>query len=209
MTTHGTTHAPLRAFTRTSARMLTLAFAAGLATAGCQRDAAPDVDSASTATPSVAAAPPVPDTGWVASSHGLGVIRTGLRRADLLPVLGQPSRAGYYTHASCSYVGGTALPAGVRVMLSDSTVARVDVTKPGVRTREGAQVGDTEASVLKLYDGRVAVTPHKYSGPTGHYLTVTPPGDSLHRIVFETDGATVQNYRVGRLPEVEWVEGCS
>ena len=88
-------------------------------------------------------------------------------------------------------------------------MARVDVTKPGVRTREGAQVGDPEAAVLKLYEGRVAVTPHKYSGPQGHYLTVTTPGDSLHRIVFETDGATVQNYRVGRLPEVEWVEGCS
>lgn len=195
--------------TRTLAHPLALMIAAGLATAACQRDAAPDADSASALASAPAVPAPAPDTGWVASSRGLGAIRTGLRRADLLPVLGRPSRAGYYTHASCSYVGGTALPAGVRVMLSDSTVARVDVTRPGVRTREGAQVGDTEASVLKLYEGRVAVTPHKYSGPQGHYLTVTVPGDSLHRIVFETDGATVQTYRVGRLPEVEWVEGCS
>lgn len=198
---------PTRPRPRTRAHGFALTLAAGLAIAGCQRDAAPDADSVSTA--STPAAAPAPDTGWVASARGLGAIHAGLPRADLLPVIGQPSRAGYYTHASCSYVGGTALPAGVRVMISDSTVARVDVTKPGVRTREGAQVGDPEAAVLKLYEGRVAVTPHKYSGPQGHYLTVTPPGDSLHRIVFETDGATVQNYRVGRLPEVEWVEGCS
>jgi hypothetical protein len=27
--------------------------------------------------------------------------------------------------------------------------------------------------------------------------------------VFETDGQRVTNYRVGRKPEVQWVEGCS
>lgn len=149
------------------------------------------------------------DTGWVASATGLGGVRTGMRRADLLAVIGQPSRAGYYTHDQCTHVGGTSLPPGVQIMMIDDTVARIDVEEPGVRTREGAQVGDTEASVLARYRGRVAVTPHAYTGPQGHYLTVTPPGDTLHRIIFETDGAVVKNYRVGRRPQVEWVEGCS
>lgn len=149
------------------------------------------------------------DSGWVASPRGVGGVRAGMLRADLLAVIGQPSRAGYYTHAECVYVGGTALPRGVQVMLIDSTVARIDVREPGVRTREGAQVGDSASTVLARYRGRVVATPHKYTGPTGQDLTVTPPGDSLHRIVFETDGAIVTNYRVGRLPQVEWVEGCS
>ena len=149
------------------------------------------------------------DTGWVASPRGIGPVRAGMPRGSLLAHIGQPSRAGYYAQERCTYLGGTALPAGVQVMIFDSTVARIDVAQPGVRTREGAQVGDAEAAVLAMYRGHVAVTPHAYSGPQWHYLTVTPPGDTLHRIVFETDGATVKSYRVGRLPEVDWVEGCS
>lgn len=151
----------------------------------------------------------LPDTGWVATPQGIGPVRAGMLQSTLLAHIGQPARAGYYAQDRCTYTRGTALPAGVQVMIFDSTVARIDVAQPGVRTREGAQVGDTEAAVLARYRGRVAVTPHAYSGPQWHYLTVTPPGDPQHRIVFETDGATVQNYRVGRLPEVEWVEGCS
>lgn len=178
-----------------------------LTTNGCQDDAARQSDSVAAAAPSPDSLPP--DTGWVATARGLGGVHIGMRRADLLPVIGRPSRAGYYTHERCTFIGGTALPPGVQVMVFDSTVARIDVSRPGVRTREGAQVGDTETAVVKMYDGRVAVTPHRNSGPQWHYLTVTPPGDTLHRIVFETDGATVQNYRVGRRPEVEWTEGCS
>lgn len=178
--------------------------AAALLGGACARGDSGEADTAA------AVAAPLPaDTTWLASPAGLGGVRAGMRRADLLAVIGRPSRAGYYTHDRCTYVGGTALPRGARVMVYDSTVARVDVQEPGVLTREGVQVGDSEASVLGRYRGRVTVTPHKYGGPQWHYLTVTTPGDTLHRIVFETDGAVVRNYRVGRRPEVEWVEGCS
>lgn len=177
-------------------------------------DATPDSTGASASAASDSIAPMTadslaPDTGWVATPQGIGPVRAGMPRSALLAHIGQPSRSGYYSHERCTYTGGTALPAGVQVMIFDSTVARVDVSKPGVHTREGAQVGDREAAVLAKYRGRVTVTPHNYSGPQWHYLTVRPPGDTLHRIVFETDGARVQNFRVGRLPEVEWVEGCS
>jgi hypothetical protein len=78
-----------------------------------------------------------------------------------------------------------------------------------VRTSEGAGVGDTEASVLARYEGRVRVEPHKYAGPTGHYLVVAAPPDTSHLIIFETDEGTVVTYRAGRTPEVRYVEGCS
>jgi hypothetical protein len=63
--------------------------------------------------------------------------------------------------------------------------------------------------VQALYASRVAVSPHKYTG--GHYLTVTPtaPGDSAYRMVFETDGRRVTQFRAGVRPAVEYVEGCS
>ena len=50
--------------------------------------------------------------------------------------------------------------------------------------------------------------PHKYV-EAGHYLIVSSPSDTTRQLVFETDGKRVTSYRVGRTPEVRWVEGCS
>jgi hypothetical protein len=88
-------------------------------------------------------------------------------------------------------------------------VVRFDVESPGIRTVEGAGVGDLEADVVKLYGAGIEVSPHKYTGPEGHYLTVTPPGDTLHQIIFETDGQKVVHMRAGSRPAVEYVEGCA
>jgi hypothetical protein len=123
--------------------------------------------------------------------------------------LGEPLRAAYGAGSSCAYVHPAALPQDVLVMVERDTVVRVDVRAKGVRTVDSVGVGDSEASVLQRYAGRVRVTPHKYTGPTGHYLTVSAPPDSVHLIVFETDGRTVVNYRAGRRPAIELVEGCS
>ena len=86
---------------------------------------------------------------------------------------------------------------------------RIDGRDSTVATREGARVGDSEARIKSLYGSAVRVEPHKYTGPTGHYLTVTPANDTRHLIVFETDGERVTMFRVGRKPEVSYVEGCS
>lgn len=111
--------------------------------------------------------------------------------------------------SDCAYVRPGAAPAGVSVMLVGGRVARIDVDGAGVRTEEGAGVGDTEAKVTELYAARVTTTPHKYLAGA-HYLTVAPasPSDTLHRMVFETESERVTRFRVGRRPEVEWVERC-
>lgn len=173
-----------------------------VATAACSGGESPVRDAADTFTLTG-------DTTWLARPASLGPIRVGMRRPELVNLIGQPSRVGYVTHERCRYTGGSALPPGVRVMTMDSVVVRVDVMDPGVQTAEGIEVGDPEAEVLARYGTRAVVSPHKYSGPEWHYVTVTPASDTAHRIVFETDGRVVRNYRVGRVPEVEWVEGCS
>jgi hypothetical protein len=97
----------------------------------------------------------------------------------------------------------------VSFMLIDGRIARVEVTGGRIATREGARIGDSEGRINTLYAGRVEVQPHKYTD--GRYLIVRPMerADSAYRIVFETDGSRVVRYRSGRLPEVQWVEGCS
>jgi hypothetical protein len=129
--------------------------------------------------------------------------------AALGTVLGEPVRAKYDAGSRCTYVQPAALPKDVLVLVESDTVARIDVRGKGVLTAEGAGVGDSEASVLERYAGRVRTAPHKYTGPEGHYLIVSAPPDTAHLIIFETDGKTVGNYRAGRRSAVELVEGCS
>ena len=110
---------------------------------------------------------------------------------------------------ACAYVRPTSAPGGVAVMLAAGRVARVDVDSTGVRSDAGVSVGDTSASVLQAYAGRVTTRAHKYV-PGGEYLTVRPssPSDSTLRIVFESEAGRITRYRSGRVPEVEWVERC-
>ena len=98
---------------------------------------------------------------------------------------------------------------GPLFMVVDGKIARVDVTQRGIQTNHKVSVGDDEAKIAQVYPERVTVSPHKYTD--GHYVTVGPrtPADSGFELVFETESLRVTRYRAGRLPEVEWVEGCS
>lgn len=110
--------------------------------------------------------------------------------------------------AECTYARSASLPAGAVLMFTNGTLARVDILSGRVKSELGAGIGDAEEEVKLLYGGSVVTSPHKYT--QGHYMTVRPANsaDSTFRIVFETDGNTVIRYRSGRLPEVEYVEGC-
>jgi hypothetical protein len=110
--------------------------------------------------------------------------------------------------AECAYVHPASAPPGVLAMLAKGVVARIDIDSTGVPTAEGVAVGDSASKVNAAYAGRVTTTPHKYV-QGGQYLTVTPaaPQDSL-RIVFESEAGRITRYRVGRVPQVEWVERC-
>jgi hypothetical protein len=151
----------------------------------------------------------IPASRWVVTPRGIGPVLAGVSLTALGNTLQEPLHATYGAGSSCAYVHPSALPQGVLVMVERDTVVRVDVRAKGVLTAEGAGVGDSEASVVKLYAGGVRVTPHKYTGPTGHYLTVSAPPDSAHLIIFETDGKSVVSYHAGRRPAVEMVEGCA
>lgn len=140
---------------------------------------------------------------------GIGVVQVGMSLEELSAAVAEVVRPTYTDNPTCTFVRPTALPSGVLLMVLSDTVARVDVTEPGTLTTEGVGVGDLESRVVEIYGTRASVTPHKYTGPTGHYVTVEVPGDTLHRLVFETDGRNVGRYRAGRRPGVDYVEGCS
>ena len=95
-------------------------------------------------------------------------------------------------------------------MVERGAITRVNINdSSAIATTTGAKIGDTEERIELLYPGQVEVQPHKYTD--GHYLVVTPvdPEERDYRIVFETVGKNVVRYRAGRVPSVQYVEGCS
>ena len=146
------------------------------------------------------------DKAWLVTANGVGPLRAGMTVAEANKVVGgfsAPSGAD----PACSYANLKNAPDGLAVMLQNNKIARIEVRSGTLPTAEGARIGDAESRINSLYSGRVTTSAHKYV-TGGHYLTITPATDTTHRIVFETDGKVVTNYRAGVLPAVEYVERC-
>lgn len=184
-------------------------------------ETSPAVDSVAIAAPegdsavSAQSEPVETDTAWVMRFDGMGPIRVGMTFDEARAALGGDLRmndepAGHAEGPDrCDYPRSAAIPAGVKVMVEGQRVVRVEVDSGSLATAEGARIGDTEDRIQQLYPQRVTVMPHKYTA--GHYLTVRSPtpSDTTHQLIFETDGRVVERFRVGQVPQVQYVEGCS
>jgi hypothetical protein len=149
-------------------------------------------------------------TTWLVDLRAAGPLAYGVSLAEARRITGD-SLAGAPEGAGCHYVVPRAAPAGMRFMVENGRVVRVDVDSAGVKTARGAAVGMGEAEIRRLYPESLAVQPHKYA-ERGHYLIVVPraPADSPYRVIFETDSlGRVLRYRAGLRPAVEYVEGCA
>jgi hypothetical protein len=146
-------------------------------------------------------------TSWTVTPAGIGPLRAGMTVAEANKAIGGGFSAPVGADPACSYAKLTRAPEGLAVMLANNKIVRVEVRSGTIATAEGARIGDSESRINSLYSGQVTTSPHKYT-TGGHYLTVTSPSDTTHRIVFETDGKAVTNYRAGALPAVEYVERC-
>ncbi|WP_341528047.1 hypothetical protein WKK05_01445 [Nostoc sp. UHCC 0302] len=142
--------------------------------------------------------------------NGVGQVRVGMTVAEAAKASGT-RLAGDPPNNSCYYVKPEKEPKQVGFMVTEGRISRVDVWRKGkITTLKGAKIGNTEARIKSLYPGQIKVTPHKYV-KGGHYLTFVPNdrADRNYRLIFETDGKRVTQFRSGKLPEVEFVEGCS
>jgi hypothetical protein len=180
----------------------TLVLVAAVLSVGCNR--APDRSASGDSSHTAPATP----AALTVTERGIGPLQTGMSVAEASAALGGALvTSSSADTARCHYMQWRGGPPGVRVMVEDGRIARVDVDSAGVRTVAGVGIGDTEEQVQRQYGGQAAVSPQKYG--EGHYLTVTPnPSDTSYAIVFETNGGKVTRYRAGRRPQVEYVEGC-
>jgi hypothetical protein len=180
-----------------------------LTLAACGGDAARTADTASTRDSAAVAAGGAPDTvssPWAVSDSGAGPVRVGMSAADVRRAVGGELSLPVNLDATCEYTRARSAPGGLRFMLNEGQVARVDADSAAVPTTRGVRVGDGEARVRERYGSLVREEPHKYVAG-GRYLVVRG-ADTTRALVFETDGRVVTRLRGGRLPEVLWVEGC-
>jgi hypothetical protein len=156
---------------------------------------------------------------------GIGPIRVGMTVAQAeksanVTLIEKGGRAD----TSCYYLWPKQGPQGLGLMVISpgenkgilrdrDRIARVDIFQnKRITTLRGAKIGNTEAQIKALYPGQIQVTPHQYTGSQGgHYLTFIPKdaADKDYRIVLETLKGRVTQFRSGKLPEVEYVEGCA
>lgn len=141
--------------------------------------------------------------------NGIGAILVGQTIAEASQAAGIRIKFNGGDPKTCAYYSPQRGLEGVSFLVAENRIARVDVNNPRITTLRGAKIGDTEARIKSLYPGQIRVEPHAYV--KGHYLVFVPkdPKDKNYRVVFETNGQRVQRYRAGKLPEVDYIEGCS
>jgi len=154
---------------------------------------------------------PISESSQV-SIRGIEPIMVGMTVAEAMRASGQKliNQGESGGGPSCRYYKIKELK-GIAFMVTNGRIARVDVTDNSkITTLSGAKIGDSESKIKSLYPNQIKVEAHEYD-PKGHYLIFVPKDsqDKNYRIIFETDGKKVTRWRSGKLPEVQFIEGCA
>jgi len=199
--------------------------ASALVLAAC--GAPPAEEPAAPAEPTAPAAPtepaPTPPAdGNALTATGLGPLRIGMTRAEVVAAWGDdanPEAVGGADPAQCDEFRPARAPEGTLVMIENDRLTRISLIRGStLKSDRGFGVGDEASAVKTAYGPAAVASPHKYSSAPAEYVTVwTPPTagtayvqDSNARgLVYEIgmDGR-VAAIRGGG-PSIQYVEGCS
>ena len=147
----------------------------------------------------------------VAFTRSFGPINIGFSPAQAEAATGRRfvPVGGNRENPDCYYIEQEGGPKGVAFMVEKGRIVRYDVSNPHVFTSGGAKVGDDETAVLKLYRGRLVVSPNHYDEAWHELEYVSPdPKEAGFALVFTSDGKKVRGFQAGSKPAVNYVEGC-
>lgn len=154
---------------------------------------------------------PISESSQV-SIRGIAPIMVGMTVSEAMRASGQKliNQGESGGAPSCRYYKIKELK-GIAFMVINGRIAKVDINDNSkIKTLSGAKIGDSESRIKSLYSNQIKVEAHEYD-PKGHYLIFVPKDsqDKNYRIIFETDGKKVTRWRSGKLPEVQFIEGCA
>ncbi len=143
-------------------------------------------------------------------TNGIGPILVGMTVKQAEKASGRKIKVSPFPDSTCAY-GEVLGISGINLLLLDGIIERADISNPRILTLRGAKIGDSETQIKNRYPNQIKTTPHPYTAPDGHYLTFYPKDrtDQDYRLIFETSKGKVVRYRGGRLPAVDYIEGCA
>ncbi|MGY9074546.1 MAG: hypothetical protein ACKVHU_16550 [Acidimicrobiales bacterium] len=145
------------------------------------------------------------------STAGLGPVRIGMTVKEAERLTGVTLVADEIGDNSCRYHVPDRGVTGVGFMVADGEVVRVDVWEGAISTLSGIGIGSTADEITELFGTKLETQTHPYD-PDGQYLVLVPvdKGDADKRVIWEIDAeGLVTAFRAGRVPYVEFIEGCS
>lgn len=150
--------------------------------AACERRDDPVAEPpSSAATPPPEAAPPAVDANLL-TAEGLGPVRIGMTRADVVALWGEdsaPEAVGGADPETCDVFHPVNAPQGVSVMIQNGVLTRITLMRDAViRTDRGFGLGDSALAIKQAYGGAVIAQPHKYQGPPAEDLFAWARGGS-------------------------------
>jgi hypothetical protein len=131
---------------------------------------------------------------------GLGPIKIGSTIAEAERAAGRDFHVSYFPESDC---GGMRIAKGVTALITGQTVARIDVRSRSYPSGKGVRRGDRVSTLLtrysKLRKGREFYT--------GQPMYILRRGN--RKLLFFTNGERVTQISTGRIPEIDYVEGCA
>ena len=116
------------------------------------------------------------------TAEGLGPVRIGMTRAELVQVWGedsQPNAVGGADPETCDEFHPVDAPKDVRVMIQNGVLTRITAARGAtIKTDRGFGVGDTGMAIKQAYGGAVFAQSHKYQSAPAEDLFVWSRGGS-------------------------------
>ena len=150
-----------------------------------------------------------PTLGYTSSitTVGLDTVHFGMTAAAAQKAAGTP-----FTPKSpvgdCYMATPNKAPEGITFWIVDGTVERVDIDTPEITTRSGAGIGNTEDRIMGMFGDRMQISP--MPDGSGNLLAFVPrdEADKEYRVMFQSDGKHVVRLWSGKLPWVQYLDGC-
>lgn len=142
------------------------------------------------------------------SELGYGPISINQTLPVDVPLSGWSEAEDSYEAAHCRYVGVDTEHGVLAIMVVKGVVARIDPGDEGVRLENGIGLGSRRTDIIAAYGDEAVSRRNFYVGSSGYidYMVLLSADTGVY---FEMQGnAKVRAFRVGRLPELEAVEGC-
>jgi len=154
----------------------------------------------------LAALAPAQAGGAPLTPDGLGAVRIGMTRAQVIRIVGPLE--GEELTPGCIEMEPARGWTHTWFMFEEGRLTRISIGESNrIRTPRGIGIGSTETQVRRAYGRGLRSEPHTYQEPPARYFTFwTRPG--ARGVRFETDATRrVRTIHAGG-PSIEYVEGC-